>query len=247
MIVGIDVGNTAIKWTSDADEQDVRSVRLSAPRAIEKVTDDLFQHSGNLSLDVRIASVNRSVGSSLAQRLRITAPQSSSDALCVRSLTRSDLALLVDVDFPERVGIDRLVGAWGAATRYSSPLVIIDAGTTVTIDLVNADGVYQGGAILPGLAMQTSALASGTDALPRIDWQTCEPSIHTAKPGKHTVAAIRLGVLSSVVGGIERLVRVYGSPETVVVTGGDAVCVSQELGIPHHVEKHLVCRTLLRV
>lgn len=248
MIVGVDVGNTAIKWTTDDDgvsEDDaIRYVRLTNPRAIEQVSDDIGRACvGKGFVSVRIASVNRVAATSLVSRLKVIDPS----RMVPHLVTRDDLPMELAVDFPERVGIDRLVGAYGASSGNSDAILVVDAGTTVTVDLVDAAGVFQGGAILPGLAMQMSALASGTDALPRIDWRSCECGDGPVVPGKNTEAAIRLGILSSVAGGIERLSRLYGHPGTVVVTGGDAACVSAALSLPHRVEEQLVCRTLLKL
>lgn len=248
MIVGVDVGNTAIKWTTDGDDDAVRYVRLTSPRAIEQVSDDIGRVCVDQpSVSVRISSVNRVASTSLVSRLQVN----ESARIIPHLVTRDDLSIEVAVDFPERVGIDRLVGAYGATQGKplgdAGSVMVVDAGTTVTVDLIDSDGVFQGGAILPGLAIQMAALASGTDALPRIDWHSCECGDGSVVPGKNTDAAIRLGILSSVAGGIERLARLYDNPTNVVVTGGDAACVSAALSLPHQVEEQLVCRTLLRM
>ncbi|MCM2369805.1 type III pantothenate kinase [Aporhodopirellula aestuarii] len=245
MIVGIDVGNTAIKMAIDSEET-VRVLRVANPDTIANVSKVLAEYAQRHGhLDVRVASVNRTAAGELIE----AAQQLAGDKAQFRRITRVDLPIEVATDHPDRVGIDRLVGAVGAAAGYSLPLVVVDAGTTVTVDLVDDGGTYCGGAIIPGLEMQTSALAAGTDALPRIDWQSaCSETNGTT--GKNTIAAIRLGILSGVVGGIERLVRLYGTPKRVVVTGGDAECVAATLerstsrDFDVHLHPHLVCRTL---
>ncbi|WP_404307851.1 type III pantothenate kinase [Neorhodopirellula lusitana] len=266
MIVGIDVGNTAIKWACDANPNEVVSVRLCDDEGITQVIDQVaallkpeFDAVELGAAEIRIASVNRAAAKVLESGLRPVV----GEKVQVRIISRHDIPLEVAVDQPDRVGIDRLVGAFGAARGnfhtagshdsdkdrdVALPLVVVDAGTTVTVDLVDADGVYLGGAIIPGLAMQTSALASGTDALPKLDWGTqCGDTANLDSPGKNTSAAIRLGILSSVVGGIERLIRLYGGPAHLVVTGGDAGCIASALSVPCQVEPHLVCRTLTQL
>lgn len=259
MIIGIDVGNTAIKLAV-ANQYDTIVERVADPSSIESLSQTLLDLARDEPVDVRIASVNRSKTNALISQTQALAGQ----RVRFRQISYVDLSIPIAMDAPERVGIDRLVGAWGAARRYQLPLVVVDAGTTVTVDLVDANGVYQGGAIIPGLEMQTRALATGTDALPHIDWQgSCDSVDRSAPrdsfsrstlpysvPAKNTIEAIRLGILSSVVGGIERLVRLYGSPSCVVVTGGDCQCIADALrNSPHHdFETHmhpdLVCRTL---
>lgn len=259
MIIGIDVGNTAIKLAV-ANRSETIVARVADPNAIETLSQTLTDLARDERLDVRIASVNRAKTNALISQTQSVAGQ----RVRFRQISYADLSIPIAMDAPDRVGIDRLVGAWGAAGCYQLPLVVVDAGTTVTVDLVDAEGVYRGGAIIPGLEMQTRALASGTDALPQIDWQGSCDSVGNASPhdtsthssfsysvpAKNTIGAIRLGILSSVVGGIERLVRLYGSPNCVVVTGGDCQCIADALqsasdqDFVTHVHPHLVCRTL---
>ncbi|TWU10218.1 type III pantothenate kinase [Allorhodopirellula heiligendammensis] len=249
MIIGIDVGNTAIKLAF-AHESEAIVKRVSDPEAIESLSQTLWAASRSEPADIRIASVNRTKTHELIERTQTKAGTNTA----FRQITHTDLPLAVETDSPERVGIDRLVGCYGAAKVYRLPLVVVDAGTTVTVDLVDSEGIYRGGAIIPGLEMQTRALAAGTDALPHIDWQdSCESASLAAPhcvPAKDTISAIRLGILSSVVGGIERLVRLYGNPSCVVVTGGDCQCIAAALQISSqhdfntHLHPHLVCRTL---
>ncbi len=245
MTVGIDVGNTAIKVAfAGRDEVVVR--RVAHAETFAAVAQLLADRAAVASgIEARIASVNRAA----ANELIAQAESLSGERIRIRRITRSDLPIRVATDHPERVGIDRIVGAFGATLGYPTPLVVVDAGTTTTVDLVDAEGIYRGGAIIPGLEMQTAALAAGTDGLPQIDWESsCTSPI--LQPGKNTVDGIRLGILSSVVGGIERLVRLYGDVPTVVVTGGDSECIAAGLAASSqhkfdiHLHPHLVCRTL---
>ncbi|MFG0255337.1 MAG: type III pantothenate kinase [Rhodopirellula sp. JB053] len=245
MIAGIDVGNTAIK-ISAGTETDVDMLRVAETETLQKAAGKLADLARRHdSIEARVASVNRTAAARLIEATQTLEP----DRVRFRQITRDDLPISVATDHPNRVGIDRLVGAFGASSGYETPLVIVDAGTTVTVDLVDADGTYRGGAIIPGLEMQTAALASGTDALPHLDWQSNSQDSMT-RPATNTASAIRLGILSSVTGGIERLVRLYGQPQRVVVTGGDSELIAATLQespaadyeIHHH--PHLVCRTL---
>ncbi len=248
MIVGIDVGNTAVK-VAFAGQPNAIVKRVSDADAMKSLAQTLCDLSRNDPADVRIASVNRAKTNELIEQTRTIA----GDQIGFRQITHADLPIAIATEVPERIGIDRLVGAFGAMKEYRLPLVVVDAGTTVTVDLVDASGVYCGGAIIPGLEMQTRALAAGTDALPQIDWQAgCESGDILSSevvPAQKTIAAIRLGILSSVVGGIERLVRLYGNPCRVVVTGGDCHCIARALEsssqtFETHLHPHLVCRTL---
>ncbi|TWT73396.1 type III pantothenate kinase [Allorhodopirellula solitaria] len=249
MIIGIDVGNTAIKIAVQG-ESDVVVRRVSDHATMDTILKTLWNYSQAETAEVRIASVNRATANELITQTRAVA----GDAVRFRQITWDDLPIAIATEHPERVGIDRLVGALGASYDYQRPLVVVDAGTTVTVDLVDTGAVYRGGAIVPGLEMQTAALAAGTDALPQINWQgACQSQDLLSPqniPALDTVAAIRLGILSSVVGGIQRLVELYGNPQCVVVTGGDGDCVAAGLrssanpDFDVELHPHLVCRTL---
>ena len=129
----------------------------------------------------------------------------------------------IRVDEPARVGIDRLLAAF-AANRLRAPqkaAIVIDLGTAITVDLVEVDGGFAGGAILPGIGTAGSALADQTDALPHI--QLSHSSGPPAPLGKSTAAAIEAGLYWGAVGAIEKLVselsrsdaehrRIFSSP-----------------------------------
>lgn len=250
-LVAVDVGNSAVKLCvcqqqdCQADDRLLdRSIRIDQPdwdsHAIQWVHDKL----GCQSVQWRIASVQRSA----VDQLRRAIVNSRSDAT-IHLITRHDVPMRVHVDNPDQLGIDRLVGAHAAHLRFGAPLVVVDAGSAVTVDWVNADGDFWGGAILPGLALQFAALASGTDALPRFDGDLAQPM---RIPGRNTSEAIRLGVMTGIAASIDRLAQRYGreakfeeNDYRLVLTGGDAAVISPLLSHSHQVVKNLVCRGLL--
>jgi type III pantothenate kinase len=166
----------------------------------------------------------------------------------LRQLTYCDIPLSIAVDAPDRVGIDRLLGA-AAADRLRQPgrgVIVVDAGTAITIDLVDERGTFCGGAILPGIAMAARALEEQTDALPRVAADRLERP--PAALGKSTVPAIESGLYWGAVGGIRELVHQLSatltSPPDVLLTGGtsshvvDVLAAREAWAIRH--EAHLV-------
>ncbi len=65
-------------------------------------------------------------------------------------------------------GVDRLLAAAGAWTLAKQAVIVVDAGTAITVDFVDGEGTFHGGAIAPGVGLMLEALATGTDALPSI-------------------------------------------------------------------------------
>jgi type III pantothenate kinase len=169
----------------------------------------------------RVASVHRPVEQKLRDWQQASRPQD--DYL---SLSHNGLSLEVNVESPDRVGMDRLIAAVAVNERRASDraAIIVDAGTAITVDLVDAAGVFQGGVILPGFRLSARALADGTDLLPNVDatFPTSVPEVI----GKSTTEAIRSGLFWGGVGAIRELVartaaELPTSPQ-IFVTGGDA-------------------------
>jgi type III pantothenate kinase len=121
---------------------------------------------------------------------------------------RATISISVDVDFPDKVGIDRLLSAVAAnAMRPANrPAIVIDSGTATTVNFISRDGVFCGGAILPGLEMSAKALNHYTAVLPVLPVQDLggEPPV---APGRNTREAIRNGLFWGHVGAIREIVR----------------------------------------
>lgn len=128
--------------------------------------------------------------------------------------------LPLDYETPHTLGADRWVGAL-AAHRQFGRSIVVDCGSATTVNLVEGDGTFRGGAIAPGLRAMVAGLAAVTPALPAPDLEV-EPVV----PPRATQAAVDAGVLLGYRGLVERLVadtlRAARGPATVVVTGGNA-------------------------
>jgi type III pantothenate kinase len=164
--------------------------------------------------------------------------------LPLRQIAFDDVPLAVEVDTPERVGMDRLMGAV-AANRLrpaNRAAIVVDLGTATKAALVTNEGAFVGGAIWPGLSMSAAALHEQTDALPLIAVD------HWQKPpqvlGKSTVPAMESGIFWGAVGAVRELVEKLSfghEPLPVVfVTGGNSRLVAQVLAEDASLEsKHL--------
>jgi len=132
------------------------------------------------------------------------------------------IPLATRVRQPHKVGADRLLLALGARALCPAPYVVVGAGTAITVDLVDADGRFAGGAIAPGFGLAASALHEGAALLPEV-----RLSGPAAAPGADTEEAIRAGVYWSCAGGVLALIARYQEAAAcdaipVVCTGTDA-------------------------
>lgn len=121
-----------------------------------------------------------------------------------------------------RPGSDRLLNAAAAWDVMKSACIVVDAGTAVTVDFIDGEGVFHGGAIAPGAAMQLAALHEHTAALPRVAF--AQPD--DVPFGRNTAEAMLQGVYHGIRGLVWRLVeryaQGYGAFPPVIATGGDA-------------------------
>lgn len=124
---------------------------------------------------------------------------------------------------PETItGLDRLLNAAAAYDTIKQACVIIDAGTAVTVDFVDGEGTFHGGAIAPGATLQLKALHEHTSALPELDFHAPDPDAF----GRSTAQAMLQGVFHGIRGMawklVERYAERYGAYPMVIATGGDA-------------------------
>jgi len=144
---------------------------------------------------------------------------------------------------PEDLGVDRWAALIGAHHHGSGAVCIVDCGTAVTLDILGADGVHQGGLILPGVEMLQQQLLKNT-ALTNTSC-TQEPAGLFARG---TADAINGGALYMAVAAIDRIVADMASASDahldVVITGGDASRVLTLLACPARHDPELVLKGL---
>ncbi len=133
-----------------------------------------------------------------------------------------ELPIAVDLPNPTGVGTDRLLLALAGRELAGAPCVVASAGTAVTVDMVDPEGRFAGGAIAPGVGLATRALHERTALLPRVEL-TAPPCV----PGRDTAGAIRAGVYWSCAGAVLTLLESYRrrlgrSALPLVFTGTDA-------------------------
>jgi type III pantothenate kinase len=145
---------------------------------------------------------------------------------------------------PKQIGADRLANAVAVAELYGAPAIVVDFGTAVTFDIVNARREYVGGVIAPGLAAVTDYLYQRTALLPRIT--LAEPR---SVIGKSTVEAMRVGAVVGYRGLVKEILgalrRQPGMRRAVVVaTGGYGDLIARRIPEIEHVNPLLTLEGL---
>lgn len=257
-VVAIDIGNSAAKWSvRQPDGTPTPQQRVSIKShdwPSEIIRDVQSGRSPQIPADSlwRIATV-----SSPARLQLIAALQRRFSPESIRTITWRNVPMTPRVRYPDRLGIDRLLAGWMATRIYPGQrVVVVDAGSAITVDSVGPASEFHGGVILPGLSLQFESLGRGTDALPLLDPRdAAEESIELAVPAIDTVSAIRSGILCGTAGAVDRLIQMTlakgqekrdePAEGRVILTGGDGGRLSSLLQTPHTVNHRLVLDALL--
>lgn len=219
-IIAVDIGNTSI------------SIGLFTGRRLSKTyslkTQEIKKRAGKNIID---ADMQRNLSPSKLQAVIIASVVPSLTASFVRSFKplSETTPLVIGKDltppilnryrYPEQVGQDRLVNAVAGYYLYGGPLVIVDLGTAITIDVVSKKGEYLGGIISPGIDISLQTLHQRTALLPLV-----ELASPTSLLGRDTINSIRSGIVigySCLVDGlVSRLKTKYAKDARVIATGG---------------------------
>ena len=131
-------------------------------------------------------------------------------------------------DQPEKVGVDRLVSALAAFERTKCWTIVVDAGTAITIDVINNDGAFMGGIIASGMDISSKALHHFTALLPEITIKKPKSVL-----GKNTKDAINSGIYWGTVSMVSKLINMLCDElkcqPAIIATGGDAQLLAPEI------------------
>ena len=218
-LLAISSGNTRTRFGSFVDGKLTGSVAIShddtidLAAAVDEAYAPLACHN---DMAVLIASVNPKV----TERLMRTVPRQTG-----RTVWRVEEDLPIPIgrqlDREAIVGEDRLLNAAAAYDVLKQACIVVDAGTAITIDLVDGAGTFHGGAIMPGAQMMLDAMHQHTAQLPQLEMTP------PAEPvGHNTAQAMFSGVFHGIRGMVRELVELYaeaaGAFPMVIGTGGNA-------------------------
>jgi len=165
-------------------------------------------------------------------------------------VTFLEVGMIQGLDFSKveasTIGADRLANAVGGKLKKGTPLIIIDFGTAITLDLVDQDGAYAGGCILPGLETSADALNRRTAQLPHITLRRPAGIL-----GRTTKASMQSGLHYGIIGAVDSLIeRLWGEigyKTGLIVTGGGAASLAGDMAHPCEYDPHLTLRGLKAV
>lgn len=235
----LDIGNTRLKWA-----------RLKGETFLPG--DELF-HSGQLE-DEMLMQISQNV---LPDYVIAASVTGNKNELLLREWVRRQFQR--DIEFitavqqqhgvinayadPAQLGSDRWAAMIAAHQEWQGNLCVIDAGTALTLDLIQADGRHLGGYILPGLGMMQHCLLEGTEIPISTDSAILA---NDSQVGDNTISCIANGALQAACGLVERTIMQFeqlcNDKIQCILTGGDSQRLADNLTMPCVIEPNLVLR-----
>jgi type III pantothenate kinase len=215
MILDVDIGNTRIKWMLRDSQGQGRAGGALLPKELNALPDDIVPER------VRIGSVNEAVTVELC------------NIIFDRWGLNAEIARVVDgaggvkcgYIKPEALGVDRWLAVIAGWNKFPQNLLVVDAGSALTLDVVTKNGEHLGGLIIPGKDLMRTSLGLNT-------WGVkAAPLVSAAiDVGRETDTAVGNGILWSMVATVASVVDHYAI-DRVVVTGGDGVHIKDHLAL----------------
>jgi type III pantothenate kinase len=248
----VDIGNSRIKWaTLTAEGLSCSGARAYAAASLPQV---LTQAWSRLARPQRVPicsvagnEANRQVARGMEQAWGMRPEYLRAEA--------EAYGIVNAYADPQTLGADRWAAMIGAHQRRPGPCCIVDYGSAITSDLLDADGRHLGGRIAPGLGMMLRALTTGTDALSALvdaaalSSEALDSGI--PDPGTSTRDCIVSGLLHAALAPTLQLLQTaakrFSSAPSLIVTGGDAQLLLPHLPADTHHEPDLVLLGLAAV
>src|SRR5262245_54510990 len=236
-VLAVDAGNSRIKWgLHDGEGWLVQGWTATAqPAALAGAWKKLPRPDAVVACNVAGERVRRAIAAA-AKGLRAPARFTVSRA--------RQCGVASSYDRPGQLGADRWAALIGAWRLFHGPCVVVNAGTAMTVDALNGEGVFLGGIIVPGVDLMRESLKRRTAGL------RPEKGRFAYFPAS-TDDAIASGVLNALAGAVERMqrfMREAGEPTPlVVVSGGAAGSIAPHLNVPAEVVDNLVLEGLVRI
>lgn len=222
----IDAGNTRIKWRyRDSDGRVQRGACLHGDIG----TVDWSLMLADIGSDlVMVASVNDNE----ALRCHLARQSSAQLRWIGEPLVSEAVEFRHCYPEPGRLGVDRWLAMLGGRCYHRGALLVIDAGTALTVDFLTADNHHDGGYIVPGLDLMQQALWRNTR---RVIAYADEHDASMLVPGKDTRGCVSAGTRRMQLAFVENVIAGFPDYQP-IITGGDGGWLARELNLEYRPE-----------
>lgn len=246
MILLIDAGNTRLKWAWLTDEgmsAQLAAVHRGAPTSAwaGSVFDARRKAARVLASNV--------AGAAMAETLARLARQAYGVEVEFMTAAPEYRGVINGYLDPGQLGVDRWLAVIGAWIRVRGAVCVIDAGTAVKVDSVDAAGRHLGGFIVPGVRMMRESLMGGTSDIAAAAARGAQ--VPGGVLADNTMAAVSRGALLALAGLVDRTLdmaeRAAGVAPRLIVTGGDAGAIAEVMRVPCEIVPNLVLEGLAQL
>lgn len=247
MILLMDIGNTNIKIGLANDKKNLNTWRVATDYTrtadeLGMILFDLLKQRG-----YNFTDINGIILSSVAPSINYTIEHMCTYYMHIKPIMVSHKLNLgkVTLDYSSHeLGSDRIVNAVAGFELYGGPVITVDFGSATTFGAVNANGIFCGGLIAPGIKSSAESLVNVAAKLPRIE--LVKP---TSILGKNTVENMQSGIIYGFTGLVEYIIKsIKKEPEfvnaKVIATGGMSQLVTQNSDIIDVVDRALSLKGL---
>jgi len=214
----IDVGNTRVKLALFDVKSRLVTLQIVPNLTIEVLTELLLEYQIQYAILSSVRSEHQAVRAWLSEQLKQLVWLDKTLPLPVKNEYKT----------PKTLGKDRIAAVIGATVLFPDEnVLVVDAGTCITYDLVSQNAVYKGGNILPGIDMRFQAMAHFTAKLPLVESSEMESFI-----GNTTETSMQTGVLFGVLHELRGFRALYSQEFgniKVIITGGNASYFESQL------------------
>lgn len=213
----LDIGNSGFKLFKRSPDRTWTLLQKGSDEDAERIAEHF------LSLNREAVPVVSSVREDLLQKFRKRLNGRPIEMIRASSIPEK----MLDYDTPETLGIDRFLACLGAFSLSNSTVIVVDAGSACTIDLMTSDSVFRGGVIMPGLGILHNSVRNQLPELPDVERQ-----IPARWPGKSTVQSLEWGINGTFLMALKGFLKKYqkeGGEAAIWLTGGDSEFLFQSL------------------
>jgi len=233
MIWAIDVGNSRVVsgWMEQLrvlKHHEFETATLRRPAGALKWARELKRrgNAGSLVVSSVVPPVDRGIRRTL--RLVFGVEPAFVDP------TSKNMGIPIRYKRPREVGADRIVNSLAARHLYGAPVIVVDYGTGTTFDVIDRQGAYRGGVIVPGIGMSLKAMHDQTAKLPLVKYAKVRRAI-----GQTTAEAMRSGIYYGTIGEtreiLQRIREELGARAPALATGGWCH-IFKNTGLFHRIE-----------
>jgi len=224
MLLAIDIGNSNITlgFFSKNKLIEKKSLATNTKMSVKNYSEIFTDLVGNMSIeDCIISSVVPEIDKKIEKIIYKTFKIKPTFITI-----KTNLGIKIKSKNPETAGADRIVNVAAAKNLYKYPAIVIDIGSAITFDIIDNNGDFIGGLIMPGLNLQLKSLYDYTSKLPMLEINPIEKTINNDTKNSILSGVIR-GTACSIDGLIEECKKELKTNPYIILSGGNSEFMSK--------------------